>query len=401
MSRRLATSKYIYSVFNLGDNSDRFPTKSEIVQLGLDAPKIYTNDHLVYEDSLTIAYQTKTVTFQLDWSELQYINPEGYQYLVNSGWSYTPEIFGIGTASYHVANFEIVSYTYINGVRTFLGSGQASPFTNSNSIITFTANVIIDPTNTTYFMFGDLYGNCSEPDYASTNIISLYFNGEWNSQYPASFMGTVVRSTCLKTSTPDWRNYCYIATSKNINNDKIVLNCKSRQSVTFYMYGDVGDSTAPDLDSCISNSNTQILSYTDKWNPIEYGEGWPITSYYRSNKTGLISSGSGITKSVPIETSTVEYIGMDENYLDIDVTIQISLLGPTYLKFGNASESCVNQPCIDVNIDDNTAASIYYNAKQNTSFEQPYQKYLYCVTPEEIYEDPFTIYLDIYKAEVF
>lgn len=398
---KLATSKYIYDTFSLGTSSSRFPTKSAIVNLGLTVSGSYANNQLVQESDLSISQQTQNITFQLDWSELQYINPEGYQYLVNSGWSYTPEILGIGTQTYNVPHIMIVSYTYISGVRTFLGSAQASPFTNSNSTITFTANVIIDPNNTTYFMFGDLYGNCFEPDYASTNILSLYFNGEWNSQYPASFMGTVVRSKCLKASTPDWRNYCYIASSKNIVNNKIVLNCESRQYVTFYMYADVGDSTAPDLDTCISNSDAQILSYTANWNPIEYGEGWPITSYYRSNKTGLITSGSGITKTIPINTSTVEYLGMDGSYFDIDVSIEVSLLGTTYLKFGNASEICVAYPSIDIINNDNTLAMIYYNTTQNTSFEQPYQRYLQSILPEEITSDIITIYLDIYDTLVY
>lgn len=394
---RLATSKYIYSVFNLGDNSDRFPTKSEIVQLGLDTSGIYFDNHLVQEDALKIAYQTKTITFQLDWTELRYINPEGYQYLVNKNWEITPEIYGLGTATYNQSAFYIASYTYVNGIRTVLNISKAQPFTNNNGVLTFMAQVKLDPNNTTYFMFTSADGTSFTPDYEKVISIQFMYEGKINQEVP--FIGTVVRYTCLAKSQSNWKDYCYIATSKNINNDKIVLNCKSRQSVTFYMYGDVGEGVAADLSNYINSQDTAWLWYSPSGDYSEYDSGWPITSYYRSNKTGITTQ--NVTKSVPIETSTVEYIGMDETYLDIDVTIQISLLGPTYLKFGNTSESCVNQPCIDVVIDDNAVASIYYNAKQNTSFEQPYQKYLYCVTPEEIYEDPFTIYLDIYDVIVF
>lgn len=67
---KLATSKYIYDTFSLGTSSSRFPTKSEIVNLGLTVSGSYANNQLVQESHISnpqISYEDVYLQFAWNW----------------------------------------------------------------------------------------------------------------------------------------------------------------------------------------------------------------------------------------------------------------------------------------------------------------------------------------------
>lgn len=71
---RLATSKYIYDTFSLGTNSSRFPTKSEIVNLGLTVSGSYSNTQLVQESHISnpqISYEYLQIYFSWVWTNCE------------------------------------------------------------------------------------------------------------------------------------------------------------------------------------------------------------------------------------------------------------------------------------------------------------------------------------------
>lgn len=84
---KLATSKYIYDTFSLGTSSSRFPTKSEIVNLGLTVSGNYANNQLVQESHISnpqISYEYLQIyfswvytNFEITESEMQQVHIEG------------------------------------------------------------------------------------------------------------------------------------------------------------------------------------------------------------------------------------------------------------------------------------------------------------------------------------
>ena len=84
---KLATSKYIYDTFSLGTSSFRFPTKSDIVNLGLTVSGSYANNQLVQESHISnpqISYEYLQIyfswvytNFEITESEMRQVRIEG------------------------------------------------------------------------------------------------------------------------------------------------------------------------------------------------------------------------------------------------------------------------------------------------------------------------------------
>lgn len=307
---KLATSKYIYDTFSLGTSSPRFPTKSEVVNLGLTVSGSYANNQLV--DEIQVSQSVQQIKFYFDISVLEYLNPP-MRNLLNSSYknSATNAIFFSNNDQVY-----ITSFTYTGSTKTILQTVSANSGSWERDGNYFILNLFIQKSSTydTYYAFTNSSGTNINPN-LSNNFLQIDFSeGPWHSQFPQLLYLPVQLSLIAG-------NY-YFAKTKSTS---IYVN------LTFWVLMSI--KFIIDLNNSSALANTWVQTHISQTDPTVYS---PFTiSTYIVNSIG--TSGTGTRALVPLSTVYSEqFLSQEDGYLYFVVSdVSVSLIHDTYYMFGD------------------------------------------------------------------